>query len=1225
MDSALAADDNAREKKEGGVVDTEVYLVKTPDSERGAPLLTGETLESRSPQSPKTHGAEIQSREDSSVAGKDVEVPVTKEGGEGEGGSLSALPKLVGADVIYKENPSPAPAEVVRNGAISQPQRETQEIDTPRVDTEQAKARYLKNVRAAWGDNFQDDIPWPDPPGKTFLEDILRLIKNERVTLHEFRPGIIAIYNERTRGATNQLTGWGRYISRGDLKVFLQRRHAAQLASGEMRSHVPPAAINHQVLTAGPRQNALDRENVYAPSSTPFHRGDARLSIAGPTNNERFSTQPSNPYNGAHDTTYHREQHQQTRKLPRIQHSMEQISYTPANTYYHKPPGKLLQPAIRYANPYTGPNNQNVRITHRLNESPGQSPGQINTSSHTVRSDENPTQSPQGSPTVASKALFGKLSPLSSPQVRNTDRPLASPQHSTSSPMPGRPAVLPKCYTCENRMSAQWHPYPVTVQDSASKSFQSMEYQCDSCHLRRQGPNTEKVPPAPPSSQPTSGPASNDPAQLNPDANAGTRNHFISERPDIPLHQRTRREKWSAWQPKSVNSPQDDSGTNNNHNGTHQTTPYHSDSKPDTHQVQHHGLPSWSGPATDVRSPHGNGDDQSNPSMQMQTGAGGAAETGRLSAYEAYQAYQEMQRQPSTQPHLLPPKNAFTSSASVSASVSADMEGQRSSPPPTKELAASKRTYADIIDLTDDTLVESIERDEPAHKMSRLELPLVPAYGGHQDPVPQPPQHHQPQSFVAPNVFHHHTHYMPKTAASPVPLLPTEKLVSSIETTIEGNTGVWDLKEYDPQTIASDILRAIGQHPERPGLNDHLRNLIGRFGINNNSDLGTFNWDPVRKGFGSQPNLTMPPAIEPARSHTFIPPPAPQAASGSNGTASAGYGKFSSLTPLAPSSLRNTSGPTHSDPNHTGPPSLSRSQIIVPVGSRQPSDPPQNLERPMSKVYPPGLVSQSVSSPQVLLAPAPSSMPTITMPTPKKRGRPFSRNILPAQAPHSPGPASSPFTGPRKRGRPSYKNRRPIFVAPSTFEEFPMPKKRGRPPKKSMGDHDLAPSGRYISFLCEWKDCPAELQNLETLRAHILANHVVLGADRKFSCAWAKCSTINEGEPRHFDGSLDLEEHIEHDHLQPFAWHMGDGPRGTSLGSRSESSRRSFLEDENGRQVTPSIADQEIEKGKAKENNERRLLQKQTGSPLVVLKQIKPIEGVPTFNEADTLDEDSSV
>ncbi len=65
-------------------------------------------------------------------------------------------------------------------------------------------------------------------------------------------------------------------------------------------------------------------------------------------------------------------------------------------------------------------------------------------------------------------------------------------------------------------------------------------------------------------------------------------------------------------------------------------------------------------------------------------------------------------------------------------------------------------------------------------------------------------------------------------------------------------------------------------------------------------------------------------------------------------------------------------------------------------------------------------------------------------------------------------------------------------------------KKRGRPSKDAqLGPRRIYEKLRpgFIPFGCEWLDCKAELQNMATLRKHVMVVH-----RRAEACGWGKCS-----------------------------------------------------------------------------------------------------------------------
>ena len=175
-------------------------------------------------------------------------------------------------------------------------------------------------------------------------------------------------------------------------------------------------------------------------------------------------------------------------------------------------------------------------------------------------------------------------------------------------------------------------------------------------------------------------------------------------------------------------------------------------------------------------------------------------------------------------------------------------------------------------------------------------------------------------------------------------------------------------------------------------------------------------------------------------------------------------------------------------------------------------------------------------------------------------------------------------------------------------------KRRGRPPKApSPGPHELYRilKPEFLSFLCEWKDCKADLQNLETLRRHVNLVHLeeqdYEDADtpqQPWICLWGQCG-LSAKAPT-FETYEDMEEHVENTHMVPFAWHMGDGPRcglpdpkpkqevkadedESTKDNITQDGIPAYLRDKNGNQVTPSIKEQRMEDTSELKERKKRL------------------------------------
>lgn len=167
----------------------------------------------------------------------------------------------------------------------------------------------------------------------------------------------------------------------------------------------------------------------------------------------------------------------------------------------------------------------------------------------------------------------------------------------------------------------------------------------------------------------------------------------------------------------------------------------------------------------------------------------------------------------------------------------------------------------------------------------------------------------------------------------------------------------------------------------------------------------------------------------------------------------------------------------------------------------------------------------------------------------KKRGRPFARSKTP--------PTTD--AGTKKKGRPFQHASDGTLLAPGDVPASkPRPSRAGAkrsyvaPKPRIVVERTPTPKPEFVPFLCEWKYCTAELQNLETLRAHIFMVHGTKIGD-SIPCLWAKCGKIELSAAETSDQSFfptreQWQNHVNRAHLVPFSWHMGDGPKGTSLG-----------------------------------------------------------------------------
>ncbi|KAK7921181.1 hypothetical protein PG985_009203 [Apiospora marii] len=180
------------------------------------------------------------------------------------------------------------------------------------------------------------------------------------------------------------------------------------------------------------------------------------------------------------------------------------------------------------------------------------------------------------------------------------------------------------------------------------------------------------------------------------------------------------------------------------------------------------------------------------------------------------------------------------------------------------------------------------------------------------------------------------------------------------------------------------------------------------------------------------------------------------------------------------------------------------------------------------------------------------------------------------------------------------------------------PRRRGRPPKPpdlTIREWFLQSDPKYMTFDCEWHEdnlqgkltrCPAELQNMDTLRKHVFFVHNT----EPLVCRWGPCGTklaetteSGEGatsevkqqqqqqQSEEFEDEEAFRAHVEKEHLERYVWQMGDGPQNKGIWAleRDPNKLPQYLFGQDGNQITPSIKDQQFEDTQGMLLRKRRL------------------------------------
>ncbi|PVI08539.1 hypothetical protein DM02DRAFT_5167 [Periconia macrospinosa] len=456
--------------------------------------------------------------------------------------------------------------------------------------------------------------------------------------------------------------------------------------------------------------------------------------------------------------------------------------------------------------------------------------------------------------------------------------------------------------------------------------------------------------------------------------------------------------------------------------------------------------------------------------------------------------------------------------------------------PPTKEEAARKRTFGDLVDLTqmpDDEDEPALKKHDPGRSHQSPFSPMQNA---------SELQEGSPANFPLPA----HTVARPAHQAPPPFELRHQVLVQPLDrkNALRRNT-------YNIKTIARDVLLACGRHPDTRQLNQHLDILKTTLPqITNDADLSTLRWD----------------LIDP-------------------GNAPAGYFKEDVHDLAADADDEDDSDEEDRVQQSHGPSATSAVQKRpqAPVEALNPFQPKRRGRPPRSSL--PGEAAPStpkqrpVSTTMAASAPHPSTTAagvgysafrSATQydadgnPLPKKRGRPVGwRKSLHGSAAALTHSNPNGYTGPR----PLPHNSRVSMPLNSGTGSNPI-RLDSRSPSVVPG---------YKSFKCKWQGCVAELHNLETLRKHVFKVHRKESPSGMLECSWNDCADVASHDPlsnmriesaKTFARESDWQEHLVQTHFQPLAWTFGDGQAG---GVSDTNDSEAYLSDAQGRSVTPRI------------------------------------------------------
>lgn len=449
--------------------------------------------------------------------------------------------------------------------------------------------------------------------------------------------------------------------------------------------------------------------------------------------------------------------------------------------------------------------------------------------------------------------------------------------------------------------------------------------------------------------------------------------------------------------------------------------------------------------------------------------------------------------------------------------------------PANKEEAARKRNLSDLVDLT-----QLSDEDDMGPPPKRLDLDSRLSSGSphplNQDTIMLEPEP-ATTNFPIANIPHQIQVPMSQPARPPVSELRHLTIVENLD-----RKKALRRNNYNPATIARDVLLACGRHPSERQLNQHLDSLRATLPqISFDSDLSTVRWDLIDPGhpppgyFKDSVQALTEDADDEEDSgdeERQSRPQVPSHASGESGAASRVQALPEAINPFK--QKRRGRPPRHSYPD----------------GAALPATPKRSVNSTTMSASAPRPTSAAAGVGYQAFRSAANYGPD-GQPLPKKKGRPVGwRKAIHGSAAALSRPSANRFTGPSDPHHPSQ---------PSSLRNV---RTGGEEPiqidSRSPSVMNHAPSGQ--SYKCQWHNCQAELHNLETLRKHVFKVHRKETVDNTLECLWGDCGkevashdplmnmTIKRYSPQAFGLESNWRAHIEKSHVEPLSWELGDGP-----------------------------------------------------------------------------------
>jgi hypothetical protein len=491
----------------------------------------------------------------------------------------------------------------------------------------------------------------------------------------------------------------------------------------------------------------------------------------------------------------------------------------------------------------------------------------------------------------------------------------------------------------------------------------------------------------------------------------------------------------------------------------------------------------------------------------------------------------------------------------------------------TKEDAARKRAFADLVDLT------LSDDDMPPNKRLYTGSQSTTVPGQAHQPNPNFMPGFDPQSTVSPYLQQGASQWMGQNApmgqntptAKAAPYLPVHRplLVTERQRNVELAQPLNPKKAkkvlgYDVRTIARDVLLATGKHPDLIPLNGHLEPLKTVYPkqIDHYSDLTTIRWDildpgePVYLDSDDRDSVI---ADGDADDETDNEPIAVRSMIGVGGGSTETMVSAPPRMPIkgtfgvsTPNQHRRRDRPpgsafTSADGVRQRPFGFGDGETPQPRSGQPYQRGEDEAREQLSSARP---VNQTASaSGSRIAANSNQQVSTPTSMSASGSGGVGYADLTPVDADGNPI---------KMKGRPVGWRKNLHQVSVGLLAGGSGDTATGK--KKATEVSSPLPPVTYAEYACKWENCQARLHNLPTLKKHINKVHGKSDQKGRFTCKWENCPKMIQvadketGEVRqmpqyhYFPNQESMLEHVDKAHVGPIAWKLGDGPPDGLLG-----------------------------------------------------------------------------